>query len=291
MSILLALLLVAPVAQDEEIVRPLEAKGVKTKKKGGVVTELHVGPLKGITLEDYKAVGRCRSLVNLTLTAEDQRFNDEAAAQLTGLEKLERFFSNGAQLSDDGFKSLASWKSLKQIGFDHWFRTQKDKPIGAGLAHLAALPQLESIRLGGCMVGIEAMEALSTIKTLRRIDVFHTFYVNDDALVPLQKLPDLRVFIAGPQYQPRITDAALKVLSGIKSLEEIQLTETLLTYEGGFKHLTALPHLKKLLLPKVVTSEEDIDRLRKAMPGLFIEWIQPDQATIDKTKANFSRKK
>src|SRR5262245_52502860 len=237
MRTLLALLLLCGMQDADEIVRSLEAKGVKTKKKAGVVTELHVGSLKGITLDDYKAVGRCTSLVVLNLAAEDQRFNDEAAAQLTGLDKLERFFSNGAQLSDDGFKSLASWKSLKQIGFDHWFRTVKDKPIGAGLAHLAELPKLESIRLGGCMIGIEATEALSTIKTLRKIDVFHTFYVNDDALVPLQKLPDLRVFIAGPQYQPRITDATLKILSGIKSLEEISLTETWLTWEGGFKHL------------------------------------------------------
>src|SRR5689334_3349776 len=142
MKTALALLLLCGMQDDDELVRALEAKGVKTKKKGGVVTELSVGPLKTITLDDYKAVGRCRSLAVLNLSAEDQRLNDEAAAQLTGLDKLERFFSNGAQLSDDGFKALASWKSLKQIGFDHWFRTQKDKPIGAGLAHLAALPNL-----------------------------------------------------------------------------------------------------------------------------------------------------
>jgi hypothetical protein len=289
MKTLLALLLMCGLQDADELIRSLEAKGVKTKKKGGVVTELSVGGLKTITLDDYKAVGRLRSLTVLNLSAEDQRFNDEAAAQLTGLDQLERFFSNGAQLSDDGFKSLASWKSLKQIGFDHWFRTQKDKPIGAGLAHLAALPNLESIRLGGCMIGIEATEALATVKTLKKIDVFHTFYVNDDALVPLQKLPDLRIFIAGPQYQPRITDAALKILSGIKSLEEISLTETWLTWEGGFRHLTALPNLKKLSIPKVVASEEDVNKLKAAMPGLVVEWTQPDEATIEKTKATFKK--
>jgi hypothetical protein len=289
MKTLLALLLTCGLQDADELIRSLEAKGVKTKKKGGVVTELSVGGLKTITLDDYKAVGRLRSLTVLNLSAEDQRFNDEAAAQLTGLDQLERFFSNGAQLSDDGFKSLASWKSLKQIGFDHWFRTQKDKPIGAGLAHLAALPNLESIRLGGCMIGIEATEALATVKTLKKIDVFHTFYVNDDALVPLQKLPDLRIFIAGPQYQPRITDAALKILSGIKSLEEISLTETWLTWEGGFQHLTALPNLKKLSIPKVVASEEDVNKLKAAMPGLVVEWTQPDEATIEKTKATFKK--
>jgi hypothetical protein len=286
----LTVLVLLALADDAELVRPLEAKGVKVRKTAaGVVTELHMGGLKGITLDDYKIVGGCRSLVTLNLSAEDQRFNDEAAAQLTGLDRLEKFFSNGAQLTDDGFKSLAEWKSLKQIGFDHWFRAKKDQPIGAGLAHLAALPNLESIRLGGCMIGLEAMEALATIKTLKKLDVFHTFYVNDDALLPLQKLPDLRVFIAGPQFSPRLTDAALRNLSAVKSLEEVTLTETWLTYEGGFKHLSALPRLKKLSIPKVIASDEDVAKLKSDLPNLVVEWTQPDPATIEKTKAAFQR--
>ena len=290
MRILIAVALALAVADDAELVRPLEAKGVKIKKgPSGTVTEIYVGALKGITMEDYKSIGQCRNVVALNLSAEDQRFTDEAAAQLSGLDRLEKFFSNGAQLSDDGFKSLATWKNLKQLGFDHWFRTKKDQPIGAGLAHLAALPNLENVRFGGCMIGIEAMEALSTIKTLKKLDVFHTFYVNDEALLPLQKLPDLRIFIAGPQYQPRLTDAALKNLSGVKSLEEISLTETWLTYENGFRHLAALPHLKKLSLPKVVASEEDVQRLKKELPNLAVDWTLPDEATVEKTKATFLR--
>jgi len=290
MHFLMAGLLALACPDDAELVRPLEAKGIKVKKSAaGLVTEISMGGLKGITLEDYRLIGQCRNLVSLNLSAEDLRFNDEAAAQLTGLDRLERFFSNGAQLTDDGFKSLASWKSLKQLGFDHWFRTVKDKPIGAGLAQLAQLPNLESVRLGGCMVGLEAMEALATIKTLKKLDVFHTFYVNDEALVPLQKLPDLRVFIAGPQYQPRLSDAALRILGGVKSLEEINLTETWLTYEGGLKYLAALPNLKKLSLPKVIASEEDIATLKAALPNLTIQWTQPDPETTEKTKATFLR--
>jgi hypothetical protein len=290
MRVLIALALSIALADDADLVRPLEAKGVRVKKSpAGVVTELQMGPLKGITLEDYRAVGQCRGLVTLNLSAEDLRFNDEAAAQLAGLDRLERFFSNGAQLTDEGFKSLAGWKSLKELGFDHWFRTVKDKPIGAGLSRLSALPSLESLRLGGCMVGIEAMEGISTLKTLKKLDVFHTFYVDDDALTPLQKLPDLRVFIAGSQFQPRITDGARRILSGVKSLEEISLTETWLTYDGGFRHLAALPRLRKLSLPKVIASDPDIQRLKTEMPELTVDWTQPDEATIEKTKAAFLR--
>jgi len=288
MRILLIAALALPFGDEAEILRPLQAKGVKVKKTpAGVVTGVDMGVLKGITIEDYRAIGQCRNLVTLHLLADEMAFTDEAAAQLTGLDRLEKFFSNGARLTDDGFKSLASWKSLKQIGFDHWFRTKKDQPIGAGLAHLAALPNLESIRLGGCMIGLEAMEALATIKTLKKLDVFHTFYVNDEALLPLRKLPDLRIFIAGPQFSPRLTDAALRNLSEVKSLEEISLTETWLTYDGGFKHLAALPRLKKLSIPKVIASEEDVKKLKAELPNLVVEWTQPDEATTEKTKAAF----
>src|SRR5262245_22523604 len=118
MRILIAAVLAAALADDAELVRPLEAKGVKIRKSpAGVVTEIHVGVLKGITIEDYRSVGQCRSVVSLSLQAADIPFNDEAAAQLSGLDRLEKFFCNGAQLTDEGFKSLAAWKSLKKIGF------------------------------------------------------------------------------------------------------------------------------------------------------------------------------
>jgi hypothetical protein len=75
----------------------------------------------------------------------------------------------------------------------------------------------------------------------------------------------------------------------VKNLEEISLTETWLTYDGGFKHLAALPNLKKLSIPKVIASEEDIAKLKAELPTLAIQWTQPDDATIEKTKATFLR--
>lgn len=291
-ALFLPLLLLAAAADDAEILAPLAAKGARSKKTAaGDAVEFSIAGSKELTLDDYRAVGRLRSLTRLNLSAEAIPFNDEAAALVGGLDRLEVFFSNGAKLSDDGFKPLAGWKSLKQIGFDHWFRSVKDKPIGAGLAHLAALPALESVRLGGCEVGPEAMEALATIKTLRKLDVFHTRYVTDDCLPVLQKLPELRIFIAGPQYSTRLTDAALRHLSGVKSLEEISLTETWLSYDGGFRHLSALPNLKKLSIPKVIASEEDVNRLKAELPKLAVDWTLPDAATVEKTKAEWIRKK
>jgi hypothetical protein len=114
---LIAAALALAFADDAELLRPHDAKGVKVAKTSArVVSGVYVGGLMGITIEDDQAIGRCHDFVTLNLSAADLAFNDEAAAQLTGLDRLEKFFSSGAQLTDDGFKSLAGWKSLKQIG-------------------------------------------------------------------------------------------------------------------------------------------------------------------------------
>lgn len=270
----------------------LEAKGVKLRKdKAGAVIELGAGGKVALTLEDYKAIGSLKTLKKLNLSSETTPFDDAAAEAVGNLDALEQFFSNGAKLTDEGFRGLAGWKSLQQFGLDHWFRAKKDVPIGAGLAHLAALPKLESIRLGGCMIGNDAMEALAKIKTLRKLDVFHTFAVTDEGMSHLKNLPELRILIAGPQYTPRITDDSLRRLAEVKTLEEIHLTETWLTWENGFRHLQALPNLKKLAIPKVVAEAADVDRLKAQLPALAVEWTSPDEATIEKTKAAFRRKK
>jgi len=86
-----------------------------------------------------------------------------------------------------------------------------------------------------------------------------------------------------------VTDAALLNLSGVKSLEEIELSEIWLTYDGGFKHLAALPRLKKLSLPQVIASEEDVKKLKADLPNLIVTWTKPDEATTGKTKAAFLR--
>jgi hypothetical protein len=82
MLLLLALLVQAPA--------DLEAKGVRLRKsKEGAVVELSVGGKVPMTAEDYAAVGKLTSIVRLNLSAESKPFDDEAAAAVGGLEKLE----------------------------------------------------------------------------------------------------------------------------------------------------------------------------------------------------------
>jgi Leucine-rich repeat (LRR) protein len=69
-----------------------------------------------------------------------------------------------------------------------------------------------------------------------------------------------------------ITDAGLEHLKDLQSLEWLDISENEVT-DAGLKHLAGLKSLKDLIInncPSV--TEEAIESLEKAIPGLRIEW-------------------
>jgi hypothetical protein len=290
---LLAIPLIASAASPPGV-DSLTAKGVRFKiEKDGVVSEASVGPKATITAEDYALIGAIHTLKRADISPESARLNDDTAKSLSHLDQLEKFFANGAELSDDGFKAFSGWKSLKSFGLDHWgwyapgHLPQKD-PLGPGLAHLAPCTNLEHVRLGGCRVDNRVTTALAQIQSLQSVDLQHTFAVTDEGIAALKALPKLRVIKLSPQFSPRITDASLVGLGEIKTLEEIEVNETWLTYDKGFSHLKALP-LKKVVLGKVIATEADIAKLKADHPAADIQWTQPDETIAAKTKEQFQR--
>jgi hypothetical protein len=273
----------------------LTEKGVKFKiEKDGTVTEASVGGKAMISAEDFAPIGAMHTLRRADISPESARLNDDTAKSLSHLDQLEKFFANGAELSDDGFKAFSGWKSLKSFGLDHWgwyapgHLPQKD-PLGPGLAHLATCTNLEHVRLGGCRVDNRVTAALAQIKSLQSVDLQHTYAVTDEGIAALKALPKLRVIKLSPQFSPRITDATLAVLGEMKTLEEIEINETWLTHEKGFAHLKQLPALKKLVFTKVIATEADIAKLKADHPNADIQWTQPDEAITAKTKEQFQR--
>ena len=246
-------------ADEKELAAKLEEKGMRLRKEAaGSVTEISFSSDVTMTREDYQSFSQFPKLHKLWMSPGGLRLNDETLTAMGALPNLDYFFGGSAQFSDDGLKGFAQWKNLKYFGLDHWFGPEGSKDyFGKGLAHLAGLP-LESVRLGGCRVDDEAPRALAKIKTLEKVDLFHTARVTDEGVAALQALPKLKIVILGPQFTPRITDRSLELLSHIPTLEVIDITGTWLTHDGGFTHLKKLPNLKTLKLkmfsPKRKTS-------------------------------------
>jgi hypothetical protein len=284
-------LTVASLADDAAVVAALTPKGAKYKKeRDGSVSELSIGADSTMTLDDYRRLRELTGLKRLSISPKEPRLNDEVLAAIGALPSVERFFSNESKFTDDGLKGFAGWTGLKHFGFDHWFGPEGSKGyVGAGLAHLAPLPNLIHVRLGGCRVDNQACAALTKVKTLESVDLFHTFAVNDDGVAMLKALPKLRVVKLGPQWTPRITDASLRHLGDIPTLEEISVVETILTYDGGFAHLKKLRGLKKIDLGTCVTTEAEVAKLKADHPAAEVKWSAPSEEQAAKTRATFQR--
>ena len=284
-------LLAAASADDAAVIAALEPKGVKFRKEqDGTVSEVSVSENARLTIEDYRRFRELKGPKRLNLSPKDPALNDEVLAAIGALPTVERFFSNGSQFTDEGLKGFSGWTGLRNFGFDHWFGPEGMKAyVGPGLRHLAALPNLVHVRLGGCRVDNQACSALAQVKTLESVDLFHTFAVTDEGIVALKALPKLKVIVLGPQWSPRITDVSLQHLGEIPTLEDITVVETILTYDGGLAHLKKLKNLKKLDLGTCVITENDFARLKADHPAAQIKWAAPPEEQAAKVRADFAR--
>jgi hypothetical protein len=147
-----------------------------------------------------------------------------------------------------------------------------------GAAALKSLPNLRSLRFGGCMKftsdGVKAASELAQLESLQ----LHHCGVGDDDLTPLAGMARLKSLFVSSQFNGRLTDAGLKHLVQIQTLESLRLAEFVVSSEGGLNVLTKLSQLKTLELSKVGVSVADIEKLRAAMPQTEIKWTPATDA-------------
>jgi hypothetical protein len=99
-------------------------------------------------------------------------------------------------------------------------------------------------------------------------------------------MPKLKSLFVSSQFNGRLTDAGLKQVAQIQSLESLKLAEFVVTTEGGLDVLKQLGRLKTLELHKVGISAMGIEKLRAAMPQTEIQWTAP----TDEETAQFQRR-
>ena len=261
-----------PVRADEaSAIAALREAGFKAKQAAGG-TEIGFGQPEW-TPELWRRLGEIPSLTALRGTA---KCADNAGLEvLTKLPRLETLYLNASTFDDQGFAALAKMRSLQSLSLDHNARF-----TGRGVAALKALPNLRSLRFGGCMKftgdGVKAAAELAQLESLQ----LHHCGVGDDDLAPLAGMPKLKSLFVSAQFNGRLTDAGLKHLATIQTLESLKLAEFVVTSEGGLDVLTKLSRLKTLELLKVGVSAADIEKLRAAMPTSEIKWTPASDEEI-----------
>ena len=107
------------------------------------------------------------------------------------------------------------------------------------------------------------------------------------ALLPLAG--NLKAFVVASQFNGELSGVALEHLAKFKNLESLKFGEVVVSYDGGLKHLASLKNHKKLELDKVGASEEDIAKLKAALPGCEVKWTPPSPQEAERYQKSLAK--
>ncbi len=258
-------------ADEAAIIAALKAKGVTFTETKGQVTGLTLKKDPGLTEADYQQIRQLTHLKSFSCTIG---FDDAALKAVAGLPELELFSANGAALTDEGLRTLASFKALKRVAYFHPPKGLK----GTGLSALAELPGLEHVTMAGSTdFADEGMAAIGKLTQLKELRTWH-YGVSAGGLQSLQSLKGLKSLMLGQRLgtsqPPTLTDDTMPLLTGLASLESLSLGEARLSLKG-LGQLKKLPHLKKLTLDAVLIPEAELAQLKTLLAPVEIKHTAP----------------
>jgi hypothetical protein len=196
------------------------------------------------------------------LGCDGKRCNDEAMRQIARFPRLRMLMAQGAVASDDGFLALSRSQTLEYL----WGR-ECPNLTGRGFVAMASMPALRGLAVSCARVDDQALATLRTFPALTSLmpigvpdqgfrhvggcpQLQHLWCMycretTDVATEYLTGLSDLRSYYAG---MTQITDRSLEILSGLITLERVELSEIEGISDVGLKALATLPRLRELSL-------------------------------------------
>jgi Leucine-rich repeat (LRR) protein len=122
---------------------------------------------------------------------------DVGLDQLTNLSNLRELMLGGNKLSDVGLQSLRQLTGLTYLDLGGAQRTDSGlwsvSITDSGMEAIASLRNLLHLRLNGTSVSGRSLEKLKELRFLERLDLQDCKHVGDDAIPTLSSLPSLRV--------------------------------------------------------------------------------------------------
>jgi len=270
-------------ADEPEIAGRLRELGVEVTVRDGVVVGARADTL---SKEGYRVVGECTSLRTLSVSGAAEPLSAETLPLLAGLVNLESLNTNQSRLADDDYRLFAPLRRLERLALYHP-SIRMPEFTGRGLAHLAALPALEELTYAGTDTGDEALAAVGTLKGLRRFRTWHTAQTQAGMthLATLENLVALRLGQRLPGWgspEPSFDGSTIPVIAGMKTLEQLELTEARLT-ATDLAPLAGLPKLRLLVITTVDIPPADVEKLRAELPGVKIEFTPLSDEEREKT--------
>jgi parallel beta-helix repeat protein len=219
----------------------------------------------GITNEGLRSIGGLSSLERLSLIS--QQLEDTGMSHIAELESLKGLRYHSMSVTNAGLLHLSKLTLLEELfpsgiiddeGLAHLTKLPALRYLFLasgdftenGLTHLKRIPSLRKLEVGSIEYGSEGLAHISRIPGLEELSISHTV-LSDEDLVPFKSMASLKRLSLSPAIQQMardFTDGALFHLSGIKSLESLELGYGKFT-DKGLEYLKEMDNLKRLDIP------------------------------------------
>jgi len=193
------------------------------------------------SLPALKMIDLSKSVNNPRFPLTNPGISDAGMVDLSAIRTLELVYLPNCSLTDAGLIRLAGLPHLRDLAIPiPTFRDAKDCPryyTAKGLARLAEVGTLESLKIGGPGVTDEAMAYIAKIKNLKSLLIFGGQVTNEGLarLRELRKLDNLDLYVEGT------TTAGISQLNGLPALREFTVhgfqTDGTTLNLGGLKNL------------------------------------------------------
>ena len=160
------------------------------------------------------------------------RVTDAGLEHVAGLTKLKRLSLRGTPVNGLGLTHLADKRDLVQLQLSE---TMLDS---AGIQQVRKLTSLTRLELRQTIIGDAGLDAVATLSRLTYLDL-EGCGISDAGLVRLSPLTKLRTLVLA--VNQGLTDACIPVLTQLKDLRELDISQTGISNEGAQQLVAALP--------------------------------------------------
>jgi len=148
----------------------------------------------------------------------------EDCAMIGRARTLQMLDIRGVKADDEGITSIVRTKGLEVV-----LLVSGPEVTDAGAKALATLPKLEQLHLTAAKMGPVGLEAISSIKTLRRLTIRYTEGLSDEGVSHLTKLSNLEeLVISGGFGKSQLTTAGIRAIAEIRVPPAFQFPNNLL---------------------------------------------------------------
>jgi internalin A len=217
-----------------------------------------------------------------TLELDCTKVTADGLTELTAFPRLTYLLLAAPTVCDAALKNLRPLTNLRHLRL-HYDDRYGDSPTDAGMKHLLALKDLESLGLQRLTITDTGLKVVTELTKLRDLRVSFCDHVGDDGLKAilaanhqferleigfstftddgtngLEKQADLREFDA--HSSKGVGDATLERLAGLTRLERLDMCGTTVTDEG-MKHIAKLDRLTYLNFNQTKVSDAGLKHL------------------------------